>query len=239
MDDVERMLPASERRRTWARDQGYSARSAAMTASISMATAAGLLLSSAPGVIDQLAARVQSRLQARPLVTLSIETATELIREDVVAIGLFALWGMAGIWCAAVVANLAQTGFRWSPAALSPDVSRIDPASGMTRLISADNLAGAVWSVIVIVAMAFAGFLALRISGTTGLEFGDRLEVASRRMLEGVSTTMLQLAGALACVCILDVVRRRWRLEQSLRMSLDEQQEEAGRTPVTRRRPGR
>src|SRR5436190_9606262 len=150
MDDVERTLPATERRRAWAREQGYSARSAALTASLSMMTAAVLWLWSGPAVIDQLASRLQSRLSSRAAVSLTLDSATELIRSDFVALGLFGMWGMAAVWGVAAVANLVQTGFHWSPTAVSADAARINPMVGLSRLFSVTNVLTSFWSLVVL-----------------------------------------------------------------------------------------
>jgi flagellar biosynthesis protein FlhB len=236
MDDVERTLPASERRRAWARERGYSVRSAAFTAAVSLATAAVLWLFAAPAVIDQLASRLQSRLQSRPALTLDLGSATDLVRGDVVGLGMFAVWGLAAVWVAAAAANLVQTGFVWSPGAIAPDVSRIDPTQGVARMFSRGNLVSAVWSLVVLLVLCVAGAIAWRGAEWSSFALTGRLETVSRRWLDELSMTALQLTGVLATTCVLDVIRRRWQLEQSLRMSLEEQREEAGRTPVTRRR---
>lgn len=236
MDDVERTLPATERRRAWAREQGYSARSAAFTAAMSMMTAAGLWLWSGPAVLDQLASRVQSRLSRPAAISLGVDSATDLIREDVVALGLFGIWGMAAVWCVAVAANLVQTGFHWSPAAVSADAARINPAVGASRLFSVNNVLTSFWSLLVLSGVSVGAFVALTFWKPIASNWGGRFETLIRQASNDLSWTMLQLAALVVALCILDVARRRWALEQSLRMTADEQREEAGKTPVTRRR---
>ncbi|OAI56262.1 hypothetical protein AYO47_02190 [Planctomyces sp. SCGC AG-212-M04] len=235
MDDVERTLPASERRRAWAREQGYSARSAALTAAVSMMAAAVLWLWSGPAVIDQLASRLQSRLSSSAAVSLTLESATELIRSDLVALGLFGLWGMAAVWGVAAAANLVQTGFHWSPAAVTADVARINPAAGLSRLFSVSNVLTAFWSLLVLGGVSLGAFAALAFWKPIQSS-GGRFETLVNQTSNDVAMTALQLAALVVALCVLDVVRRRWALEQSLRMTADEQREEAGKTPVTRRR---
>jgi flagellar biosynthesis protein FlhB len=235
MDDVERTLPASERRRSWAREQGYSARSAALTAALSMLTAAVLWLWSGPTVIDQLASRLQSRLSGTTAVSLTLDSATDLIRSDVVALGSFALWGMAAVWGIAVIANLVQTGFHWSPAAVNADLSRINPTAGLSRLFSVTNLLTSFWSLLVLGGVSLGALAAIAFWKPSDSSSG-RFETLVNQTSNEVATTALQLAGLVVALCILDVARRRWALEQSLRMTADEQREEAGKTPATRRR---
>jgi len=234
MDDVERTLPASERRRAWAREQGYSARSAAFTAAVTLAAAASLWLSTGPAVIDQLASRLRSRFETRPALSLDLNAATELLLGDFMAFGLFAGWAMASLWACAAVANLIQTGFQWSPGAITPNASQINPVQGMGRLFSVSQVMTVVWSIVVLAAMSFGGGVAFRSWG-----FGDawsgRVETVVRRTSHELAMLALQLAGVLAALYLLDVARRRWALEKSLRMSAEEQREEAGRAPMRAR----
>jgi flagellar biosynthetic protein FlhB len=236
MDDVERTLPATERRRAWAREQGYSARSAAFTAAVSLMTAAALWLWSGPTVIDQLASRLQSRLSRQATVSLNLDSATDLIREDFVALGLFGLWGMAAVWGVTVTANLVQTGFQWSPATVAADASRINPATGFSRLFSVNNVLTSFWSLLVIGSVSIGAFVAVAFWKPIETNWGGSFESLVRHASNDVAMTALQLAGLVVVLCLVDVARRRWALEQSLRMTADEHREEAGKTPVTRRR---
>jgi flagellar biosynthesis protein FlhB len=236
MDDVERILPATERRRAWAREQGYSARSAAFTAAMSLMTAAVLWLWSGQAVIDQLASRLQDRLSRQAAVSLTLETATDLVREDLMALGLFGLWGMAAVWGVAVVANLVQTGFHWSPAAVAADAARIDPGAGLSRLFSVSNMLTSFWSLLVLGGVCVGAFVAVSTWKPIEATWAGRFETLVGRASNEMAMTALQLGGLLVALCILDIARRRWALEQSLRMTADEHREEAGKTPVTRRR---
>jgi flagellar biosynthesis protein FlhB len=236
MDDVERTLPATERRRAWAREQGYSARSAAFTAAMSLMTAAALWLWSGPAVIDRLASRLQDRLSRPAAVSLTLDSATDLVREDLMALGLFGLWGMATVWVVAVVANLAQAGFHWSPAAVSADAARINPAAGLSRFFSVSNVLTSFWSLLVLGGVSVGAFVALSTWKPIEATWGGRFETLIGQASNDMAMTAMQLGGLVVALCILDIARRRWALEQSLRMTADEHCEEAGKTPVTRRR---
>lgn len=234
MDDVERTLPASERRRAWAREQGYSARSAAFTAALSLTTVAALWLWSGSTVVDQLASRLSLRLSGRVAMSLDLAQAVDLIRDDVFAIGVFGVWVTAAVWATAAGVNLLQAGFQWSPAAVAPDLSRVDPAQGWRRLIGVDNAIAAVWSLVVIGA-AVVGGIVVFVAWPAASVTGGTLETRVRQLNEGLAMAAIQVAALVAVTCLLDVLRRRWSLERSLRMTLEEQREEAGRRPVTRR----
>ena len=69
-----------------------------------------------------------------------------------------------------------------------------------------------------------------------GSPWSGAMETVIRRTSDDLALLALQLAGVLVALCVLDVVRRRWALEQSLRMTAEEQREEAGRKPLIKRR---
>ncbi len=234
MDDIERTLPASDRRRALAREQGYAPRSAAFTSAGTLAVAAALWLSAAPTVIDQLAHRLRERLESPLSLHLGLESAAELIRGDVTDLGLFALWAISGIAGSAAVLNLLQTGFHFAPGALAPDPARCDPAQGFARLASPSNLVTAIWSLAVTGTIACGGAAAISFTGLTRGPASGGLEQLVQHWIGHLSLTALSLAGLLLVLCGLDVLRVRRQFETSLRMTPQEQREEAGRTPATR-----
>jgi flagellar biosynthesis protein FlhB len=237
MDDVERTLPATPRRRDWAREQGYSARSAALTAAASLMTAAALWMWSGPAVIDQLASRLQSRL-SRPAADSTVrKEAADLIRDDLLALGFFGLWGMCAVWGAAAVANLLQTGLQWSPAAIAAKPGRFSPASGLSGLGSGSSVLTSFWSMLVLGGVSAGALVALSWWKPWRSLWGAPFQALVRQVNNDLASTALRLAGLLAALCLVDVARRRWALERSLQMTAGELREEAGKTPMTRRRP--
>lgn len=198
--------------------------------------AAALWLWSGPAIVDQLASRLQTRLSSPASISLTLNSATDLIRGDLVALGFFGLWGMAAVWGVAVAANFVQTGFHWSPGAVSADAARINPAAGVSRLFSVGNVLTAFWTSLVLGGVSVGAFLALAFWKPLDSSWGGQFETLVRRASNDVAMTALQLGGLVVALCVLDVARRRWALEQSLRMTADEYREEAGKTPATRRR---
>jgi flagellar biosynthetic protein FlhB len=230
MSDLEPSLPASPQRRAGAREQGYIARSAAMTGAFALITAAAMAVGQGTSIIEGFGDHLRGRLQTAPSLVLNQNQATDLIRDDATAIVLSAGWIIGAAWAAALAINLLQTGFIWSTATITPDWTRIDPGVGSRRLFSADNVASVFWGNLVVFAIAAGAMIAVQ----SGLgSFGGTPQSAvgpfSKHALERVSWSALGLTALLIVLATVDVAWRRWRLEQSLRMSTDEARDEAGR----------
>lgn len=208
-----------------------------MTATTALLVAAGLVAWQGPQIVDGLASLVRARLQTAPLAALTLDAATGMIRESAVSIGLLAGWIVAAAWCAALAINLVQTGFVWAPAAVNPDVERLDPALGMRRLFSTDNFVTSLWSLaaLTIAVLATAG-LVMSWLRSPWPSVSAPVEAAAGAAIQETSQAAMTLAGLLVVLGIADVAWRRWRLEQSLRMTAEEAKEEAGRRKTPRRK---
>jgi len=131
------------------------------------------------------------------------------------------------VLAAGVAAALLQTGFVVSLTALQPDLRRIDPVSGLRRLLSLGSLAEAARAVAKI---AVVGFAAWRVAsaGMPLLADAPRWSAAAllaeaRGRTLGVAAAVL---GAQAAIAAIDVLWVRMRHARSLRMSREEIREE-------------
>jgi len=239
LSDVERSLPASPRRRRWAREHGYVARSASLATAVLLGAFAASLMLQGPELVQGLATLVRTSLVRADRLALSTDVAIQLIRESVISAGMLVAWILSGAWCVALAANLAQTGFVWAPTAVAPDISRLDPATGMGRLFSSENGASAAWGFLAILAGVAAATLLtmLRFRELLGLMEAPVISTAHYAIGQ-VGRSCLELALSIVGLAMIDFVWRRWRLEQSLQMTPDDAKEEADqRRPVARRNP--
>lgn len=230
-DDQEKSLPASERRLEQAREEGQVPRSRALATALIMMTAIGGMSFAGPLATTSLA-----NLMSRGL-TLDHETAfregamgarlTELVLQAmvlVVPVGLaLALVGAA--------AYLLVGGILFSPNALQPKFSKLDPIKGIANMFSARGLAELAKTLlevtlVVIVAGAFVyGHLN---------DFPRILSAASDGPLKAtgelVVFALLAMLGALVVSALVDVPLQIWKHGHGLRMSLEEVKRESRET---------
>jgi flagellar biosynthesis protein FlhB len=139
----------------------------------------------------------------------------------------------------AVVAGIAQGSVTFSPSRLAPDASKLEPFSGLGRLIDRSRMWAALRGLLVavlLVAVLGRIVLSAALSGARSLAseraIGDAIAVTTRVMVT---------AGAIACVfAVLDaiVARRMWlgRLKMSRDEVVREHKEGEGDPEVKRRR---
>ena len=217
----------TERRRTQARERGNVARSVDLTA-------AGLMLASA-AVFYVLAiplCRTLAGLTAHALGTAhpgpmnaadALERIHELLR--LVAPGLsavlLAMMGAAFVW------NVVQVGILIAPEVLQPQFGRLNPLTGVRRIISVAALMRLAVSLAKLAIVV--GIAAWSISSMMPL-FVQLIALEPRVTLffmEGAIVKLaFQLASALVFLALLDFLYQRWKLEQDLRMSKQEVRDE-------------
>jgi len=129
--------------------------------------------------------------------------------------------------CAYAAATLLQSGFLLHPQALQPNLGRINPLSGVKRLLGPQTLVQLLKSLVKLVVMAACLAVALRravpvlpsVPGFSPEALLHRLVTEGRGMV-------LLLLGAQICVAAIDFGWERFRLLRELRMSFQELKDE-------------
>lgn len=126
-----------------------------------------------------------------------------------------------------ILSNVLQVGLLWLPDRIMPDISRINPASGLKRIFSLSGTARlgfGLFKVLLISLTAFV-FLWLRwddVMRSTGL---DTPQLA--KFLSSISlSTMLWIGLVLVLLAIFDYGLQWWKFEQDLRMTHQEVRDE-------------
>jgi flagellar biosynthetic protein FlhB len=132
---------------------------------------------------------------------------------------------------AALAVNLAQVGFVFSSEALTPKLSRIDPAAGLGRLFSKRAL---VESLKGLFKIAIVGYISYREVMKRMADLATMSESGVGRIfyLMGDLTFQvgIRVALFLALLAVLDYLYQRWEFERSIRMSKQEIKEELRQT---------
>lgn len=218
----------TERRRRLAREQGLGPRSADLTLACRLlGVAAGLQFFGARLVQDASRFLVES-LQRTPGSQLTVSDVTSQGWDAFLQFGVSAFGCCACVLVAGLAAQGFQVGWRFQTAELLPDVSRLSPARGFSKIWRVENATQAT--------LALLKYLA--ILGLGGWSLWSNLGRLSALMEQDVATTgqfvgeyavllAWQLAAAFLVVGLADYGFQAWKFEQSLRMSPAEIREEA------------
>jgi flagellar biosynthesis protein FlhB len=217
----ERTLPASPRRRTEAIEQFGQPRSAGLTGAIVLVCVVGYGVIAGTALLERTSRWMEGRLRGTIMVA---DARGELIPELQTA--LWAAVGLSGElllvgWCAAMAAELSQTGGRFSAVRLGPH--RMLP-SPLAALRSPGGL----------LLETLRWLLPL---AAVGMILNERWPEIARLITQSPGQWPEQLGQLISsmgarCACIMlavggvQYVRARWNWEQSLLMTADEQRDE-------------
>ncbi len=218
MSDSSAPAPLSQHRLREARRLGISPRSPELTAGVVLLVAAWVGYACLPQLVLSLQALVASGFKGVGPSTLSESPgwspACLRVAQEMLRIG-------GACWAAALLADLAQVGFVWSPVTLLPHEERISPASGFARLLS--------WRTI-----ERSGLLSLKLAcgvfAVAGLsEFALRAVPSSTESSTFIQPATSWASLTLACAgatCLLSGLVDAWLIQTRWRLSLVQSDDE-------------
>jgi flagellar biosynthetic protein FlhB len=222
----ERTEPPTPKRRREARRRGQVARSPEVASFLALGAFSFL----APSLLGDAASRAEAlfsfalRQAADPTPAVATRVlGTGLEQVAGIVLPLAGLLGGTGI-----LVQLAQTGLVWAPAALRPDLRRLDPLAGLRRLWASPS---ALWElgkqlaklvVVAVVAGEALDALAHEVLAGRLEPFGPTLQVVGGTLL----SLLRDVAAAGVVLGAADFAFQRRRLMRSLRMTKHEVKEE-------------
>ncbi len=243
-DDSEKTEAATPRRKQEAREEGRVAKSADLTAALSLLAAVVLLHNFGLQLLAGMRLTVETMLTSGMA---SNPTRPDDITGSFAYVLRLAVAGAAplilSITAVALVASVGQVGFVLTSKPLSPDLSRINPLSGFARLFDMRAGVRLVMSVAKLsVLAAVAIWMVLddlpQILLLSQLETGQLFAAACSL----VYALALKLAVFLLILAVLDFGFQRWQHDKDLRMSKQDIKEEMKRMdgdPLVKQRRAR
>ncbi|MDR3523164.1 MAG: flagellar type III secretion system protein FlhB [Acetobacteraceae bacterium] len=219
----DRTEAASARRLQQARDDGQAPLSREAAGLAVLVAAAALLGAVLPGMARPNVAILTRMLGSAHL----LDAQAALALAGRVVLQLVWPFCVAAV-LAACVAVFGQTRFLLRPQALMPDISRIDPRTGLGRLLSREKLADTGLALLKITVMGFLAWGVLRgmlpmLSQSlfwTPVTFSEKLQ--DRVMAVAIAVLTVQTA-----VVAVDILRTHLRFHASLRMTRQDLRDEA------------
>ena len=218
----DRSEAATPRRLMQAREAGQAPLSREATPFAVLAVSALLLTMSAPVALHALLNRL-----ARFLTAPAATPPSEALRAAMMDVLLLAGPFLIACALAGVIAVLTQTGGLVSSVPLMPDLARLDPRRGLSRVFSWSALLELGKSLLKLAAAAGAVWMVL--GGIVGL-LPTSLYWDPARLLDSVARevlrVMLAMLGAQGALAALDIIRSRIEFAGSMRMTRQEVRDE-------------
>ncbi|MEJ1977534.1 MAG: EscU/YscU/HrcU family type III secretion system export apparatus switch protein [Acetobacteraceae bacterium] len=216
--DEDRTQAATPKRLETARAEGNVAQSRELPALASLGAATLVLMMTGPQLGHMLAQRMMGLLSNMQSLT-PIAALRNAALAWILAVAPLALAVAAGT----AASVLLQTGFLLNGAALMPRFNRLDPRSGLKRILGVDGLMEQGKSLVKLGVLGFGCWhvLSAAVPSLGGAVYWLPGQLMDRMMRE-VLHLMLLLLAAQAAIAGADVLWKRYRHAQSLRMSREE-----------------
>ena len=226
-DTGDKTEEATPRRREEARKQGNVPLSKDLSVATLMLASAGTLLILGPGLAANSIGVLSQPFADGLETTLQRPDALRLAGASVLAMAQVALPSLVALWVAALLANVLQVGFLWSPEALQPKPSRLNPVTNAQNILSSRALAKLTASLLKLAVLAgLATWLAVdMLPGFLTLPSFSIGEAASS-VGESIGWLAVWLAIALLVLALLDVAFQRWKYAEDLKMTKQEVRDE-------------
>jgi flagellar biosynthetic protein FlhB len=224
---AERIHPASPRRRQQAREQGQVAKSRDLAQAVVLLCGVAGLIYGGSGIARFFGQFARNQWSGPSWQTANAEQVVSQWNQTIASLAQSLLPLLLLLLAVGVVVHLGQTGFLIRPDRLVPQWSRLNPATGIQRLFSADPFVGLAFGLLKVAAVLVVvgwscwsqreRWLGLAAQETPALAAG---------FLELVLWMTVKAAGALLVLGVIDYAWQRWRFEQKLRMTPEELREE-------------
>jgi flagellar biosynthesis protein FlhB len=223
----DKSFDATPHRRQEAREKGQVAFSQDLGSAVLLMLGAFLLMMMGGAVLEFSAKLMRHKLGDVTELHTSQETMLNDWLHIAVSLSVVLLPILGLIILGGILSSVLQVGFLWVPDRLAPDISRINPLSGLKRIFSLSGTAR----------LGFGLLKVLIVSGVAIAVLWSRWDEVLRsagldtplfaKFLVSISlSTVLWIATVLLILAILDYGLQRWKYEQDLRMTHQEVREE-------------
>ena len=138
---------------------------------------------------------------------------------------------LLSILTAGLIANIFQVGFQIHAEAMSPKFSKLDPISGMKRLLSLRSLMELGKSILKIICIGFIAYLLVR---SEMQAFPSLIHQEVGQILIFIARVAFKICFfvclAMIALAVLDFLYQRWQYEQDLKMTKQEVEDERKQT---------
>jgi flagellar biosynthetic protein FlhB len=225
--DGDKSQDATPHRRQQAREQGQVAKSQDLGSALLLLLGVVALMTLGGSLVEFMLQYCRQQLGGEPWLEADPEFAAFHLNQTIFGLArcLAPLFGM--LFVAGVVVNVAQVGLLFVPEKLIPDISRLDPMQGLSRMFSVTNVMRLAFGLLKIAIVATVALVSLYNQRNTILGLsGMAVPQIAAFMAEILLWTVLKVAVALLILAILDYGFQRWKHERDLRMTPQEIREE-------------
>jgi len=223
----ERTEEGTPKRREEAREKGRVARSREVSSVAGLAACLIYFYFNATGLLEKITAIMTSTFRSAGRVTIGIDNVQLLLVGLLFKVFILLMPIFIVVFVVGVIANVIQVGALFSPSAIQPELSKIDPLKGLQRLFSMNSFVELIKNILKMLIIGMVCYLVIKneINGFQPLAEQTVWEIL---LYLGKITfkILLTTCWILIILAIMDYVYQRWEYEKGLRMSRQEIKEE-------------
>jgi flagellar biosynthetic protein FlhB len=225
--DGEKTQDATPHRRQQAREEGQVAKSQDLASAAILLVGLVTLLWLGTPVVDTLKHYAEEQLGGDAWLSADPQFITAHAWHVVYALAACLLPVFGFLMFIGIAANLFQVGFLFLPEKLAPDIARLDPLQGFSRLFSLASLVRLVMGLLKMTLVGSVAYISLygqreKILGLAGMTAAEIAAFLAQVLL----WTSVKIAFALLVLAVLDYGFQWWKHERDLRMTTQEVREE-------------
>ncbi len=224
--DGERTEEATPKRKQKAIEEGNVAKSREFATSVIFITAIIFLYYYVPVLMTGLQ-KIMTHFFNILTFDINAGSINKIFFQIIVEVGKLLMPFFAVLFASAIFANVLQTGFIFTPKALEPKLSKINPISGLARIFSKKSLVELIKSIIKIFVVGFIAWSVIHdkiylITSLTTAEPKTIIIFLSKLIFE----IAFKVAILLVVVALADFLFQKWQWTQDLKMTKQEVKEE-------------
>lgn len=236
----EKTHPATPRRRRRARERGQVAKSVEINSLLILVGGMFLIRFLGYPMVNKLFYFSRLIWKDLPFFISDFSNINLRLQRLIFGIAFLLFSFFLGIMVVALIANVAQVGFVFSPHPLLPDLNRINPVKGLKRIFSVESMMRLLLSTLKIVVICYLSYLIIvkklpLIFSLTGQDVGKIFSIARKTIFQ----LLFYLCLGIAPLSLMDYFFQKRRYEHQLMMSREELKEEYKQTegnPLVRSR---
>jgi flagellar biosynthetic protein FlhB len=223
----EKSFEATAHRRQEARDKGQVAFSQDLGSAAMLLLGVFLLMMFGGSLMKFCALLIEHYLGGSPeLIASQQDFQNDSLRIAYqLAVVLLPILGL--LMLGAIMSSVLQVGFLWIPDKLSPDISRLSPLAGLTRIFSLSGTMRLGFGLLKVALVAIVATAVVWLRWNEVMRSGTLDATEFGKFLIDISlSTVFWAAVALVILAVFDYAAQRWKYEQDLRMTHQEVREE-------------
>jgi flagellar biosynthetic protein FlhB len=223
--------PATPKKKEDARKKGQVAKSKELSSIAVLLAGVLYLYFGAKGLTFTLAAFIQEMFSYIPNLRTSDHKMLSLFLQSGERFLSMILPIMIVLSVVALLTNYLQTGIVWSVDPLTPKASKINPFSGLKKMISKRSFVELAKSIFKILIVGWAAFSTLKNEAIHIMPLMHQEEIEIISLLAQVSFKVaIKCCWVIAILAILDFLYQRWEFTENLKMTKQEVKDENKQT---------